>query len=272
MPAGWRGPGWATSTLPSPTTRKPSLPTLPTLWYNNRGAAKVKKGDLQGALADYRQAVALQPDWALAQRNLDNLLEQMAESGAAPHAPTTSLPPPPPTLPGPPPPPALPGPPPPLPDLGAGPPPLPGSGTKPPAGGPPPLSTGPPPLPSGPPPLPDTPPPPLPAAAGEAASAGAQTSGEVALTLEEKVDAFADGRTVTTVIVRTTPAWEGHSFRVKVRFFHTGSNDWFEDERESLPGELFDRVLTFCCGYVRPKSLHVQVWRVGGSESGELRW
>lgn len=231
--------------------------------YNGRGWVRAQKGDRVGALADYRKALEITPGFPVAQRNLDDLLKQMAESGAAPQAPAASLPPPPP---------ALPGPPPPLPDLGTGPPPLPGSGTKPPAGEAPPLPTGPPPLPSGPPPLPDTPPPPLPAPAGEGASASAQTSGAVALTLEEKLDAFADGRTVTTVIVRTTPAWEGYNFRVKVRFFHTGSNSWFEDERDSLPGDLFDRVLTFCCGYVRPKSLHVQVWRVGGTEVGELRW
>ena len=40
--------------------------------YNNRGTAKEKKGDLDGALADYNQAIQLDPKYAAAYKDRGN--------------------------------------------------------------------------------------------------------------------------------------------------------------------------------------------------------
>src|SRR5271166_5173101 len=40
--------------------------------YNNRGNVKLRKGDLNGAIADYNQAIELNPQYGLAYRNRGN--------------------------------------------------------------------------------------------------------------------------------------------------------------------------------------------------------
>ena len=45
--------------------------------YCLRGLAKEDKGDMAGALADFNKALELKPDYALAQKDLDELKQKM---------------------------------------------------------------------------------------------------------------------------------------------------------------------------------------------------
>ena len=47
--------------------------------YNNLGSAQREKGQLDEAVAAYRNAVRLKPDYAEAYRNLGNLLREMGK-------------------------------------------------------------------------------------------------------------------------------------------------------------------------------------------------
>ena len=44
--------------------------------YNGLGAALAARGDLEGAVASYRQALELEPGWSLAKANLDTVLHR----------------------------------------------------------------------------------------------------------------------------------------------------------------------------------------------------
>ena len=46
--------------------------------FNNRGVAHKAKGDYDGALQDYNEAIRLQPDYALALNNRERALKAIA--------------------------------------------------------------------------------------------------------------------------------------------------------------------------------------------------
>jgi Flp pilus assembly protein TadD len=53
------------------------------LAYNNRGIAKERKGDLDGALADYNQAIQFKAKYASAYRNRSNVKRKKGDLNGA---------------------------------------------------------------------------------------------------------------------------------------------------------------------------------------------
>ena len=45
--------------------------------YNNRGFAKSKLGDLEGAISDYDEAIRLDPEYATAHTNRENAQKEL---------------------------------------------------------------------------------------------------------------------------------------------------------------------------------------------------
>jgi tetratricopeptide (TPR) repeat protein len=53
-------------------TTNPEANVQQSITYNDRGLAKQKKGDFEGALGDFNQALRLNPNYALAYRSRGN--------------------------------------------------------------------------------------------------------------------------------------------------------------------------------------------------------
>ena len=51
--------------------------------FNNRGIAHQKQGDLEGALQDFDEAIRLKPDYAKALRNRDAMSKAIADRSKA---------------------------------------------------------------------------------------------------------------------------------------------------------------------------------------------